>query len=125
MRGAAEAGGSCHATDSAGRIAAPASCGLASVVQGHYNYYAVPGNSKAITAFRDQATGTGTMRYGAAASATARTGSGRTASQPDGSHPASCIPAPTSGSTLVPKPRAQCVKRARWDPCGDGPSHIR
>jgi RNA-directed DNA polymerase len=29
---------------------------LASVVRGHYNYYAVPGNNKAITAFRDQTT---------------------------------------------------------------------
>jgi RNA-directed DNA polymerase len=29
---------------------------LASVVRGHLNYYAVPGNSKAIRAFRDQAT---------------------------------------------------------------------
>jgi RNA-directed DNA polymerase len=29
---------------------------LASVIRGHCNYYAVPGNSEAITAFRDQAT---------------------------------------------------------------------
>ena len=29
---------------------------LASVLRGHYNYYAVPGNSDAIQAFRNQAT---------------------------------------------------------------------
>ena len=29
---------------------------LASVVRGHLNYYAVPGNSKAVRAFRDQVT---------------------------------------------------------------------
>ena len=44
---------------------------LASVVRGHLNYYAVPGNIEAISAFRDRSPGTGSGRFGAAASATA------------------------------------------------------
>ena len=48
---------------------------LASVVRGHLAYYAVPGNSDAIIAFRVQATRHWRRRYGAAASALAWTGS--------------------------------------------------
>ena len=42
---------------------------LASVVRGHSNYYAVPGNIDAVAAFHNQAAGTGIGRFGAAASA--------------------------------------------------------
>ena len=49
---------------------------LASVVRGHLAYYAVPGNSEAIAAFRDQVRRHWFGRFGAAASAPASTGSG-------------------------------------------------
>ena len=49
---------------------------LASVVRGHRAYYAVPGNTDAVAAFRTQARGTGTRRYGAAASAHGSPGRG-------------------------------------------------
>ena len=42
---------------------------LASVLRGHYNYYAVPDNSRALAAFRYRSSGTGSARFGAAASA--------------------------------------------------------
>ncbi len=44
---------------------------LASVVRGHLAYYAVPGNIDAVVAFRTRRPGTGTGRYGVAASARA------------------------------------------------------
>ena len=43
--------------------------GWRSVVQGHAAYYAVPGNTDAVAAFRTQSPGTGCRRCGAAASA--------------------------------------------------------
>jgi len=42
---------------------------LGSVVRGHLAYYAVPGNTDTVAAFRAQVTCTGTERCGAAASA--------------------------------------------------------
>ena len=47
---------------------------LASVLRGHYNYYAVPGNIEALRAFRNQATRHWLRRFGAAASAPADLG---------------------------------------------------
>jgi len=48
---------------------------LASVLRGHLAYYAVPGNSKAVRAFRTQATKHWyRRRYDAAANAPASTG---------------------------------------------------
>ena len=45
-------------------------------MRGHVAYYAVPGNTEAIEAFREQVTGTGSRRSGVGASATRSTGSG-------------------------------------------------
>ena len=85
-------------------------------------YYAVPGNSKAVGAFRPR-------RAALAAGATA----------PQPAHrlnwermnrlatggcrlPASCIPSPACASTPVPEAGAQCGSSARWDLCGGPPA---
>ena len=49
---------------------------LARVLQGHVAYYAVPGNSNAVSAFRYQVSCTGGVRYGGAASAVGSPGRG-------------------------------------------------
>ena len=83
---------------------------LARVLQGHYNYYAVPDNSEAMRAFRRRV-----IRHWRAA-LKRRSQKGRTTweridrSPPDGyPNPASCTPGPTSASTPKPKGGAQCV----------------
>ena len=97
---------------------------LASVLQGHYNYYAVPDNSEALRGFRDAV-----IRHWRQALA---------ASQPErpddlGAHASPrrsmATPAPHPSSlaerrALTPEPKggAQCVRRARWDLCGGPPA---
>jgi RNA-directed DNA polymerase len=49
---------------------------LRSVVHGHLAYYAVPGNTPTVAAFRTQVTRSGTRRYGVAANAPGSTGRG-------------------------------------------------
>ena len=68
---------------------------LASVLRGHYNYYAVPDNSEALRAFRYAVAGTGCGRSGAAASAHRMTWERMSASLIDGYlKPGSCTPGP-------------------------------
>jgi RNA-directed DNA polymerase len=67
--------------------------------------------------------GSGSRRYGVAASAHERTGSGCLATRPDGYHSsAPCIPGPTTASPPKPKARAQCGSPARWDLRGGPPA---
>ncbi len=95
---------------------------LASVVRGHSNYYAVPGNIDAVTAFHNQA-----ARHWHRA---LRRRSQRTRLTWERMHrldkrwlPTDRIqhPGPTCALTPKPKPGAQCVRRARWDLRGGQP----
>ena len=83
---------------------------LASVLRGHYRYYAVPDNSEALRCFRRQVhPALAKSALGAAARKAASPGSERIASPPDGYlRPGSFTPGPTDASTPVPKGGAQC-----------------
>ena len=93
---------------------------LASVLAGHYHYYAVPDNSEALA--RLPTTGHLALATGASAPQPAKPdhlGADATASPHDGyPNPASFTPGPPCASTPKPKGGAQCVRRARWDLCG-------
>ena len=84
---------------------------LARVLQGHYNYYAVPDNIEAMRGFRRRVIRH--WRRGAHAPQPERPdhlGADPTASLTDGyPNPASFTPGPTCASTPEPKGGAQCV----------------
>jgi hypothetical protein len=96
---------------------------LTRVLQGHYNYYAVPDNSEALHGFRRRL-----IRLWLQAL--------RRRSQKDRltwkrmldldarwlPEPRILHPGPTDALTPKPKGRAQCAKRARWDLCGGPPA---
>ena len=96
---------------------------LASVVRGHCAYYAVPGNSKAVRAFRTQAT-----RHWHRA---LRRRSQRTRLNWERMdrlatrwlpRPGSCIHGRACDSTPAPEAGAQCGNSARWDLRGGPPA---
>jgi len=60
---------------------------LASVVRGHMAHYAVPGNARAVRAFRDQVTRHWHNALRRRSQKTGSTGPGRTGSQPGGCRP--------------------------------------
>ena len=96
---------------------------LARVLQGHYNYYAVPDNSEALRGFRRRVIRHWRQALRVAARKAGSPGSGCSTSPPDGyRNPASFTPGPTDASTPKPEGGAQCVKRARWDLCGGPPA---
>jgi hypothetical protein len=83
---------------------------LAGVLQGHYNYYAVPDNSEAMRGFRRRVIWHWLRRSRAAARTARSPGSGSTASLRDGHpNPASFIPGRTCALTPEPEGGAQCV----------------
>ena len=96
---------------------------LASVVRGHFNYYAVPDNGKAITAFRYRRHPSLAPSAPASQPATpddleADRSPRRTMAT---SSPDRASLAEQSASTPSPKAGAQCVSSARWDLCGGQP----
>ena len=92
---------------------------LASALQGHYQYYAVPDNIEALHAFREQAVRYWCMALRRRSQRTTVTWermsrlADRWLPQPQILHPG-----PKSDSTLEPKAGAQCGSPARWDLCG-------
>ena len=92
---------------------------LASVLTGHYRYYAVPDNGKALEAFRERVIWhwLRMLRRRSQRSRMTRERMRRLAARwlP---RPASFTPGPTRALTPAPKGGAQCVRRARWDLCG-------
>jgi RNA-directed DNA polymerase len=89
---------------------------LGSVVRGHMAYYAVPGNIRAVRAFRTQVT----RHWRAALGSRSQRGylnwnrmnrlATRWLPQPRILHPT-----PTNASSFAPEAGAQCVSSARWD----------
>ena len=94
---------------------------LGSVVRGHMAYYAVPGNIRAVRAFRTQAT----QHWRAALGSRSQLGylnwnrmnrlATRWLPQPR-------TPTPTNASSFAPEAGAQCVSSARWDLRGGPPA---
>ena len=82
---------------------------LARVLQGHYNYYAVPDNSEAMRGFRRRVIRLWLRRYASQPERPDYLGADA-ASTPDG-YPnlGSCTPGPTDALTPAPKGGAQCV----------------
>ena len=82
---------------------------LASVVRGHCAYYAVPGNSKAVRAFRTQATRHWHRALRRRSQRTRLNWNAWTASPPGGCpRPGSCIHGRACDSTPAPEAGAQC-----------------
>ena len=97
---------------------------LASVVRGHMAYYAVPGNTSAVNAFRDP--GHAALVQGAAAPQPEDPAQ-LDADEPDRDSVAAASPCDASlpGGALrrhTPKVGAQCGSPARWDLCGGPPA---
>ena len=96
---------------------------LASVVRGHLAYYAVPGNIKAVTAFRNQV-----KRHWHRALKRRSQRSRVNWARIDRlaarwlPQPASCTHIQRCASTFAPKAGAQCGSSARWDLCGGPPA---
>ena len=95
---------------------------LGSVVRGHLAYYAVPGNTEAVAAFRKQV-----IRHWFKA---LRGRSQRTRVDWDRMNlyvkrwiprPVCSIPSGRCALTLGPEAGAQCIRSARWDLCGGRP----
>jgi hypothetical protein len=83
---------------------------LANVLQGHYNYYAVPDNSEALRGFRERVIRHWRTRFRAAARKTRSPGNGPVASPLDGYlNPAFFTPGQTCALTPEPEGGAQCV----------------
>jgi hypothetical protein len=96
---------------------------LARVLSGHYNYYAVPDNIEALSAFLNRSSGAGSNRFGDAARNTGWTGRGCNVSLINGClYRAFCIPGRSSDSPPSPKAGAQCGSSARWDLRGGRPA---
>ena len=93
---------------------------LASFLQGHYNYYAVPDNIEALRGFRQQVirhwrhTLSRRSQKGRITWERTRRLADRWLPHPPGT-PSS---RPRRALTPEPKGGAQCVRRARWDLCG-------
>jgi hypothetical protein len=96
---------------------------LASVVRGHFAYYAVPGNSRRIRVFRDQVTRHWHRALLRRSQRHRLTWQRMYSLQARWLPPAvSCIPIRTRASSLVPEAGAQCGSSARWDLCGGPPA---
>ena len=99
---------------------------LASVLRGHYRYYAVPDNIEALRAFRE-----GLIRHWLRSlrrrsqKQPAVLGADGSSSLTDGYlYRGSCIPGPSSDSPSAPKAGAQCGSPARWDLRGGQPEAV-
>jgi hypothetical protein len=83
---------------------------LAKVLEGHYRYYAVPDNSKALKDSVTRSSGIGGTRSRVAARRAGSPGNGWRVSPRDGyPNPGSFIPGRTCALTPEPKGGAQCV----------------
>jgi hypothetical protein len=98
---------------------------LASVLRGHYQYYAVPDNSDALSVFHRQITRNWLWTLRRRSQRTAVTWE-RMARLADRwlPNPKSCIRGPSSDSPPEPKAGAQCGNPARWDLCGGQPEAV-
>jgi hypothetical protein len=93
------------------------------VVQGTTATTPCPATSRRSARSTTKSSGTGSRRFGAAASAPAWTGNEEAAWRLDGClQPGSCIPGPTRDSTPEPERGAQCGSSARWDLRGGRPA---
>ena len=96
---------------------------LASVLQGHYNYYAVPDNIEALRAFRHRIIRHWLKSLRRRSQTHRLTWQRMGVSLTDGYlYRGSCIPGPSSDSPPSPKAGAQCGSPARWDLRGGRPA---